>query len=178
MQVVVVELTQQVVEQVILILLIIIAMVKTLGKEELSIQAIKQQKDMEDLKMVPEAIIGAGGGGFYGNGTSGNRNNAGGNSFISGGAKITGKNGCIAGFGGGGMSYSNGENNAGGAGGRRWVFRWNTEEKMTIVDMVAVVAVTGLVLVAMLKVDGKILQLQMVHMKLVILEMAVQELLL
>lgn len=128
--------------------------------------------------MVLEAIIGAGGGGFYGNGASGNRNNAGGNSFISGGAKITGNNGCIAGFGGGGMSYSRGEKDAGGAGGRRWVFRWNTEEKMTILDMVAVVAVTGLVLVAMLKVAGKLLHLQMVHLKSVILVMDVQELLL
>ena len=70
---------------------------------------------------------GAGGGGFYSNGTTGNRSNSGGTAFINGGTAINGDNNCVAGFGGGGMSYSRGGNSAGGAGGRRWLHwrnRW------------------------------------------------------
>ena len=72
---------------------------------------------------------GAGGGGFYSNGTAGNRSNSGGTAFINGGTSISGDNNCVAGFGGGGMSYSRGGNSAGGAGGRRWLYRRNRRTK-------------------------------------------------
>lgn len=114
-----------------------------------------------------QVILGGGGGGFYENGTAGNRNNAGGNAFVSGGAKITGDNGCIAGFGGGGMSWSHGA--GGGGGGRRSAVAdilVVQEVRIMVMDMEEVVEVIGLVMVVLLKVVGKHLQLQMAHLKL------------